>query len=281
MKINCLLFAFFLLLAASGSRAQSFSVASFNLRYDNPRDTGNLWVDRKAVVADLIRFHDFDVFGTQEGLKNQLDDLSRSLPQYARYGVGRTDGKEAGEFSAIFYKAEKYIMLNKGDFWLSQTPDRPSLGWDAVCCNRICSWVQLQDRSGRKFYVFNVHYDHQGTKARLESSKLMLQKIREIAGDQPVVVTGDFNGDHHSEWYKALAESKILTDTYRKVETPYLNTPSFNGFGKNVSGRAVIDHIFVSKHFAPMKWGVLSDTYNGKFPSDHCPVVVRIEWNQG
>lgn len=279
MKPISLLLTALLFTLALSLRAQSFSIATFNVRYDSPRDTGNLWASRAPVVANLIRFHDFDVFGTQEGLKNQLDDISRALPQYSRYGRGRDDGKESGEFSAIYYRKDKFRLLKSGDFWLSQTPDKPSLGWDATCCNRICSWVYLQDiASGKKFYVFNVHFDHQGKTARVESGKLMLKKIREIAGNEPVLLTGDFNGDHNSEWYKTLANSEILKDTYREAKYPYANNSSFNSFGKNLNGMAIIDHIFMSKHFSVKKWGILTDTYHGKFPSDHFPVVAVVSW---
>ncbi|HEY0898035.1 MAG TPA: endonuclease/exonuclease/phosphatase family protein, partial [Sphingobacteriaceae bacterium] len=250
-----------------------------NVRFDNPADSGNLWVNRAPVVANLIRYHDFDVFGTQEALKTQLDDLSRALPQYERYGKGRSDGREGGEFSAIFFKKDQFKLLKKGDFWLSETPDKPSLGWDATCCNRICSWVQLQDaRSGKKFYVFNAHFDHQGKVARVESAKLMLKKIAEIAGQEPVVLTGDFNGDHNSEWYLTLANSPKLKDTYKLVKDPYANNSSFNAFGTNFKSAGIIDHIFISGHFTALKWGLLTDTYYGKYPSDHFPVVTELKW---
>jgi endonuclease/exonuclease/phosphatase family metal-dependent hydrolase len=123
--------------------AQTFTVATYNLRYDNRGDSGNLWVNRAPVQANLIRFHDFDVVGIQEGLINQLEDLSKALPQYTRYGIGRDDGKASGEHSAIYFKKDKFKLLNSGDFWLSQTPDKPGKGWDATCCNRICSWVDI------------------------------------------------------------------------------------------------------------------------------------------
>ncbi|MFD2247158.1 endonuclease/exonuclease/phosphatase family protein [Pontibacter ruber] len=249
------------------------------MRLDTPNDIGNLWKDRAPAVAALIRFHEFDILGTQEGFKNQLDDLSKALTEYDRYGVGRDDGKEKGEHAAIFFRKDKYKLLNKGDFWLSETPDKPSLGWDATCCNRIASWVYLQDlKTKKKFYVFNVHFDHEGVQARRESSKLMLRKIREIAGKEPVILTGDFNGNHSSEWYQALANSDILKDTFKEVKQPYALSSSFNAFGKQNEGNEVIDHIFVTKDFNVSKWGMLTDTYNGKFPSDHFPILVKISF---
>src|SRR5687768_2394111 len=190
MKIKSL-FLFFFLLINLQTFAQGLTIGSYNVRYANANDTGNLWADRAPVVANLIRFHDFDIFGTQEALKNQLDDISNALPQYTRYGLGRDDGKEKGEHAAIYYKKDRFTLLNKGDFWLSQTPDKPSLGWDATCCNRICSWVYLRDKkTGKRFYFFNAHYDHQGMQARRESSKLVLETIKKIAGTAPVIFTG-------------------------------------------------------------------------------------------
>jgi endonuclease/exonuclease/phosphatase family metal-dependent hydrolase len=267
-----------LLLVVFFSAAQAqMIVGSFNLRYDNPRDTGNLWVNRAPAVVSLIRFHGFDIFGTQEGLKNQLDDISHALPYYERYGLGRDDGKEKGEHSVIYFKKEKFSLLNKGDFWLSETPDTPSLGWDATCCHRICSWVYLQDRkTKRKFYFFNAHFDHQGTVARRESSQLVLQKIKEIAGSDPVIFTGDLNGDHNSGWYQSLANSNLLVDTYKQVKYPYANNASFNAFGAARNRSEIIDHVFTSRHFKVTKWGILTDTYHGKFPSDHFPVLAAV-----
>jgi len=259
--------------------AQSLTVGTFNLRFANPKDAGNLWADRAPVVSSLIQFHEFDVLGTQEGLKSQMEDLEKALPEYQRYGLGRDGGQDEGEHSAIFFKRSKFKLLNKGDFWLSETPDKPSLGWDATCCNRICSWVYLQDvQSKKKFYFFNVHYDHQGVVAREESSKLILQKIKDIAKAEPVILTGDFNGDHESSWYKRVATSGLLKDTYTSAERPYALNASFNSFGtgSSLKGNAIIDHIFATAGFAVSKWGVLTDTYHGKFPSDHFPVLAKV-----
>src|SRR5690606_8318121 len=178
------------------------------------------------------------------------------------------DGKEKGEHSAIFYKKDEFKLLDKGDFWLSETPDKPSLGWDATCCNRICSWVYLKHKkSKKKFYFFNVHFDHQGVIARVESSKLILQKIKEIAKGKPVVLTGDFNGSQESDLYKILANSSLLNDTYELAEHPYSLNGSFNGFGRSLQKTDVIDHIFVTKDFQVARWGILSDSYYGKYPS--------------
>lgn len=276
-KFLLLFLAFMMHVLLSG--AQDLTVGSYNIRLYTPRDTGNLWETRAPVVAELIRFHDFDVFGTQEGFRHQLEDLRKALPYYAFYGAGRDDGKEKGEHSAIFFKKDRFKLLKKGDFWLSQTPDKPGKGWDATCCNRICSWVFLQDnKTKKKFYVFNAHYDHQGVVARKESSKLILSRIKEMAGKDPVILTGDFNGDHDSEWYQALAYSNLLKDTYRQVEHPYAPNSSFNDWGRANHRDEIIDHIFTTEHFLVQRWGLLTDTYHGKYPSDHFPVLVSLKW---
>lgn len=264
------------LLIFSGSIAQHLSIGSYNIRFDNPRDSGNLWKDRKAAVATLVKYHEFDLFGTQEGLVHQLEDLQAMLPGFAWYGKGRDDGQRKGEFSAIFYNKERFEIRDSGTFWLSEAPDKPGHGWDANL-NRVCSWVRLKEKKGNlDFYVFNAHFDHQGIKAREESSKLILEKIKAIAGSRPVILTGDFNGDHESKWYKTLAESTILKDTYKMTLEPYALNGSFNAFNPSGVGRGIIDHVFVSHQFRVKKWGILTDTYFGKFPSDHFPVKVDI-----
>jgi endonuclease/exonuclease/phosphatase family metal-dependent hydrolase len=279
MKKNKLpMLVLLLLLAAHILPAQTITVATFNLRYDNPRDSGNLWKDRAPVVANLIRFHGFDIFGTQEGLKNQLDDIANALPAYAWYGVGRDDGKDKGEFAAIFYRKDKFRVLKSGDFWLSPTPEKPGPGWDARL-NRICSWLQLEDlKTKKKFFFFNTHFDHQGMEARRQSAKLILEKMKTLAGNNPVILTGDFNGDHTSEWYQALANSNQVTDTYKLAANPYVNNGSFNNFGHNLQHNSIIDHIFITKPLKVEKWGVLTDSYHGKYPSDHFPVMTVLSW---
>ena len=265
------------LLTTTLVEAQTYTVATYNIRLYNKGDVGNLWEDRAPYVANLIRYHDFDIFGTQEGFANQLQDLLAALPGYTYSGKGRDDGNDKGEHSAIFFKKDKFLLLKAGDFWLSETPDKPGLGWDAKCCNRICSWVFLQDKkTKKKFYFFNVHYDHEGKTARLESSKLILQKIKNFAQGFPTVLTGDFNAGRDTEPYKILAQSGIVHDSYNEVKHPYENNTSFNGFKPDFKGTTVIDHIFVTKQWKITKWGILTDTYFGKFPSDHFPVEAVI-----
>lgn len=271
--------------------AQNFNVATYNLRNDNQSDIGNLWKDRYPYVARLILYHDFDLFGTQEALPNQLEDLKNALAGYDYYGEGR-DGNNKGEHSAIFFKTEKYQLLDKGDFWLSATPYVPSKSWDAPCCNRICSWVKLKDiKNNKTLFVFNAHYDYEKDFARNESSKLVLKKISEIAGNQPAIFMGDLNGTADNSWCKIINESGTLRDAYFDVENHYANNSSFNAWGKFdhldamdtkiIQEKQIIDHIYFSKHFKAEKWGLLTDTYNyGKFPSDHFPILINASWTK-
>jgi endonuclease/exonuclease/phosphatase family metal-dependent hydrolase len=262
-----------------GSIAQnknSYTIGTYNIRFDNPRDTGNEWVSRRPAIEALIRFHDFDILGTQEGLYHQLQGLDSSLTDHVYVGVGRTDSLKAGEFSAIFYKRSKFDERGKGDFWLSATPEKPGLGWDARI-PRICSWVKLRDKSTKKeFFVFNAHFDHQGVVARNESSKLILQKIRSIAGNSPVIFMGDLNTTQKEESYLTIANSAILKDAFGLTSNPYMLNGTFNGFDIKRKTPDRIDHVFVSKAFTVQRWGVLTDSFAGRLPSDHYPVLVEV-----
>ncbi|MCW3086722.1 MAG: endonuclease [Sediminibacterium sp.] len=275
MRPKFLLFALLLVTAALPGGAQQLTIGTYNLRYDNKGDSGNLWVNRVPVIASLVRFHDFDILGTQEGLYNQLEDLKTGLTGYTYYGIGRDDGIHKGEHSAVFFKTDKFQVLDSGDFWLSETPEKPGPGWDAHL-NRICSWVRLQDKATRKkFYFFSAHYDHQGETARRESSKLILRKIKEIAGNDPAIFVGDLNGGYDSECYKTLAATDWLKDAHKEAAFSYANNGSFNAFGKQ-DRNEIIDHIFTTQDFGIEKWGILTDTYHGKYPSDHFPVLVQL-----
>jgi endonuclease/exonuclease/phosphatase family metal-dependent hydrolase len=263
-------------LSCIGPEPLKLKVATYNLRMDTPADSANAWSYRKEAVKALIRYHDFDLVGTQEGFLHQLQDICE-LPGYAYIGAGRDDGKDAGEHSAILYKTDKFTVVESGNFWLRETPDTPGLGWDATCCNRICSWARFHENgSGAEFYFFNVHFDHQGVVARQESGKLMIQKITEIAADSPVIVTGDFNSTPETEQIKAL--SAFLSDSRSVTEqSPYGPKGTFNRRFSNPIGDNRIDYIFVNAAFHVNKYAVLTDYRVFPFyPSDHQPVVVEL-----
>jgi endonuclease/exonuclease/phosphatase family metal-dependent hydrolase len=301
-----LLFFICLLAISLSIHGQTMNVATYNIRYDNSGDvaTGNGWQQRCPIIAGQILFHDFDIFGTQEGKHNQLVDLKRELPGYDYIGIGRDDGLQGGEFSAIFYKTERFKLLQKGDFWMSTVTDRPNKGWDAAL-PRICSWGEFEETvSGLRFMFFNLHMDHVGVEARREGAKLVLTKIREMGGDNPVILVGDFNVDQNNESYVLLNTSGILRDAYELSPIRYANNGTFSSFRVDRKTESRIDHIFLSPHFTATRYGILTDIYwipdpsentgevlSGiagggessprrflpRMPSDHFPVMVQIQ----
>lgn len=303
MKLSKLLFFLFTFYFVTDVNAQNLNIATYNIRYKNNGDKrdGNGWDLRRPVIADLIKFHDFDIFGAQEVLNEQLKDLSSSLSNYGHIGVGRDNGKEAGEYAPIFFKKEKLKLLKEGHFWLSEKTESPNKGWDAAL-PRICTWGQFEDiNSGLKFYFFNTHFDHVGVTARRESSKLILRKIKELAGDEPTVLTGDFNVDQNNEIFSILSGSE-LKDAYTTAQLKYATNGTFNHFDTNAMTDSRIDHIFLSNCAVVKRYGILTDTYRtpaakekkvntggnfpkelkleafeARLPSDHFPVMIVVD----
>lgn len=255
--------------------AQNIRVATYNIRMGRANDGVNNWVNRKDKINELIQYHDFDIMGTQEGFKDQLDDILR-LKDYAYTGGGRDDGKDAGEHSAIFYKKSRFKLLKSGNFWYRETPDTPGKGWDATCCNRICSWARFRDNTTKKeFFVFNSHFDHQGVEARKNSGILLVNKMKEIAGKLPVISMGDFNSTPETEQIRHL--SNHYNDAFSaSVQKPYGPVGTFNAFKYDAPLNDRIDYIFVSDNITVLKYGALTDSYHQKFPSDHLPVVADV-----
>lgn len=265
----------FALTAAAQNENTHIKIASFNIRLDTEQDGINAWSKRKENVKALIRYHDLEIVGVQEAFHNQLLVLTE-MPEFAYFGAGRDDGKSGGEHSAILYRKDRFSIVRSGNFWLSETPDVPGKGWDATCCNRICSWAEFKDkRSGKRFYIFNTHFDHQGVEARRESGKLMVRKIKEIAKDTPVICTGDFNSTPDTEQIRAL--SSLLNDSYNvSKQAPYGPVGTFNSFVFTAPLKDRIDYVFVSRHFEVLKYAVLTDARDQRYPSDHLPVVADI-----
>lgn len=267
----------------SGTQAGTpLRVMSFNLRYNNPGDGINAWPHRKAWVAKLIRFHDADVVGVQEALYDMLVDLDTLLPEYSRVGVGRKDGKNAGEFSAILYKKNRVEMLENQTFWLSTNPEVVGVkAWDAAL-ERIATWGRFRDRASGCTYVhLNTHFDHVGEQARRESAKLIRRRLATIAGTQPVIMTGDLNSPPTSTAYTTLTSGTVegglapLIDGYvSSREGNYGPSGSFNSF-KEI-GDARIDYVMVSSGIDVLKHGILSDRWDQRFPSDHLPVIASL-----
>lgn len=262
--------------------SEPVNVMSFNIRYDNPEDSMNNWKFRKERVANAVRFYDVDIVGMQEVLRNQLEDLRQRLPEYGVVGVGRGDGKEKGEYSALWYRKSRFTLLDSGNFWLSETPEvAGSKGWDGAC-ERIASWAKLKDAvSGKEYLALNTHLDHVGVVARREGVNLILEKVNELGGELPVIVTGDFNSEPESDVIKNITDPnnpKHLTDT--RLASPVVYGPSwtFHDFDKlPYDKRPLIDYVFVRNGLSVLRYGVLAETENESLLSDHAPVLVTVE----
>lgn len=296
-----------MLAVATAVSAQSLFVGTYNVRNQNDDDQreGNGWPQRVSVICDMINFEQPDIFGTQEAKIGQVRDMLRLLDGYDYIGVAREDGKEDGEHSAIFFKKDYLQLLDHGDFWLSETPDRPGLGWDAACV-RICTWGKFRDkRTKMKFYYFNLHMDHVGVVARREGAKLVVKKIQELTdGKTPVILTGDFNVDQNDEIYTIFTNSGLLNDSYAVAKQRFCENGTFNAFKPDLKTQSRIDHIFLSPKFEVNHYGVLTNCYwtpsadkeqlKGKdapqeirfqryerrLPSDHYLVLAKIHYKK-
>lgn len=263
--------------------ADPVRVMSFNIRYANHGDGLNAWPFRRTMVAGSLRFHDIDVAGLQEALRSQIDDLAKQLPQYDWVGVGRDDGKDAGEFSPIFYRRDRFALIDSGTFWLSPTPEKvASKGWDAAL-PRIATWARLKEkRLGRVWYFLNTHFDHVGEKAREESAKLIFERLRTIADNQLLLVlTGDFNVRKDSASYRTLTSNPPggdgwhLDDAHAKTESPHFGlTTTWNGFERPVPDQK-IDFILFAGPLRVLQHAIPGDMADGRFASDHYAVVAE------
>ncbi|WP_318344462.1 endonuclease/exonuclease/phosphatase family protein [Flagellimonas baculiformis] len=259
-------------------QSQTIDVISYNIRYDNPDDNPNNWDNRKDFLISQLNFHAPDVFGTQEGLVHQLKDIDNGLENYTYFGVGRDHGDERGEFTAIFYNTKKLKLLEQSTFWLSETPETPSKGWDAAL-PRICTYGLFENKEdGNKFMVFNTHFDHVGVQAREESSKLILKKIKELNQDGlPVVLTGDFNLETESPGVQVIL-GEMEDAQIAAGKNAFGPTGTFNGFDFDKPVERRIDYIFVSEAFEVLKSAILSDSKDLRYPSDHLPVFARLKF---
>jgi endonuclease/exonuclease/phosphatase family metal-dependent hydrolase len=263
--------------------APPLRVMSFNLRYDTPNDSANAWPNRKDWVAALVRFHGADVVGVQEALAHMLTDLDARLPGYARVGVGRADGRARGEFSAILYRTDRLALLDSGTFWLSPTPEAPgSKGWDAAI-ERVATWARFRDRlTGCSHLQLNTHFDHIGEQARQESARLIRRRLVQLAGGLPIVMTGDLNSTPTSAPYRILTRDTVagatppLADGFFTSRTGnYGPSSSWTAFRAIEPGRR-IDYVLVSAAVTVSAHGILPDSWNGRFPSDHLPVLASV-----
>ena len=314
-KITVLALAFLALAGCCAKKTECIKAASFNVRFA-PTEDSSSWPVRKAACFDLVRYHDFDVFGIQEAFKHQLEFLAGD--DYAYVGVGRDDGAEAGEFSPVLYKKSRFDLVKGGTFWLSQTPEKPSKGWDAACF-RVCSWAILRDKTTKREFVFmNTHLDHRGDVSRQKSVALLMEKAKTIAEGRPFVITGDFNLNNSDKRMAPLFKGLGVNDAkYASLAKPYGPNCTFHEYtgtyadenlGKPATGATPnasrspeydgnIDHIFVSQNITVRKFGVITDRISylpqgmkrvgdspkeGEnfvaYPSDHFPIEAVLEF---
>lgn len=268
--------------SSTKDKTSEITLATFNIRFDNPQDSLNNWKYRKDNVADFIRTQNLDIVGMQEVLHNQLEDLKARLPEYAEVGVGREDGKTKGEYAPIFFKKDRFEILDNNTFWLSQYPDSVGfIGWDGAC-TRIATWAKMKDRqNGKIFMAINTHFDHIGTEARRKGALLIIEKIKEIVDDKPAVLTGDFNVNELSEAYNTLTtNSFVLNDAHKEAETKQGVDYTFHNFGKiKPSSCEKIDFIFITPNIKVSSSYIPQEAnQEGRFLSDHNPEVVHLSF---
>jgi len=271
------IFSCLVLCAAS----QDLQVMSYNIRLNLASDSMNAWPYRKDKLVSVVLFHEAHLLGVQEALPEQMADLQLSLPAYKYVGVGREDGKMKGEFSAVFYDTTRIQLLQSNTFWLSTTPTTAgSKSWDAAL-PRIATWAKCRDRVTKKiFFVFNTHFDHRGTVARRESALLLKQEVHRIAGTSPVIIMGDFNAKPADEPIRIMLEKTDplrFTDTRELSKTPHYGPDgTFNGFGPAEVDNQPIDYIFIKGNWKVKRHATISQTWQGRFASDHFAVLARL-----
>lgn len=267
----------FVLLSLSTWAQTNVKVMSYNIRLDVASDGDNRWDLRKDKVAGLMNYYEPDFIGGQEVTHPQLEYLVNNLNGYSYIGVGRDDGKTKGEYSNIFYKKDKYEVLQQSTFWLSPTPDSISKGWDAAIV-RVCTYGLFKDKKTKQFFwVFNTHFDHVGKTARLESAKLIVQKIEALnSKNYPVILTGDFNSHPEDAPMQHIAGKMQNARAISKLV--YGPADTWNAFRFNEKLNGTIDYIFVSnnKKISVAKFASITDSYDLKYPSDHLPVMASI-----
>lgn len=274
--IAALIVGLLLMYSCKPHKTDSFRLMTYNIRFDNPDDGLNAWPYRKEHVAQMVKFYEVEILGVQEALHHQLRDIIGLLDGYEYVGVGRDDGDSLGEYSAIIYRTQRFQLQFTGTFWLSETPDKPSLGWDAAC-KRVCTWAIFKDRSsGKTFAMFNTHFDHVGKDARRNSAKLLLNRITAIADNLPVLITGDFNMIPTDSSVAMIASA--YADTYNLSPFGHYGpVGTWNGFDYNSPLTDRIDYCFVdSSKVDILRHAHIDDAIRQRFPSDHLPVLVEI-----
>ncbi|GGG55452.1 endonuclease/exonuclease/phosphatase family protein [Epilithonimonas arachidiradicis] len=271
---------FGLLLSSNLFFSQDLKVMTYNIRLSLESDKENSWDNRKNDALALMSYYHPDYFGVQEAVPQQMTDIKTSLKDYDYVGVGRDDGKNQGEYSAIFYDKTKLEVTKSGTFWLSETPEKPSKGWDAAY-NRVCTYAFFKiKKTGKQFLAMNLHFDHVGDVARVNSAKLILEKVKELnPKNLPLTLTGDFNLTDDSEPIKII--SKSLDNAFYHSKKPHYGPiGTFTAFDVNTVPKERIDYIFV-KGFDVLSNRTINDRReNLLYPSDHFPILAEIKFKK-
>ncbi|MDN4164997.1 endonuclease/exonuclease/phosphatase family protein [Cytophagales bacterium LB-30] len=274
--MNRILLILLIMLGVQAAKAQqNIIVSTYNIRLDVPSDNPNHWENRKAFLASVVLFNQVEILGVQEALHHQMKDLDSLLPQFAWTGVARDDGAQKGEYSAIFYRKDLYDYKKGGTFWLSETPENPSRGWDAAL-PRVCTWAVLEQKSsGRKVFVMNTHFDHVGQQARAESASLILKKAEELNTDHlPLIVMGDMNATATQKPIQLFSNKLLNTENLADIKM--LASGTFNAFQWDTSPQNTIDYIFINNRWKVIRYGVITQSDVQRYPSDHFPVIVEL-----
>ena len=272
LKLIVVLFFFF-----TGFYAQNNMVfLTYNIKLDYPKDGENSWTNRKHFMVRQLQFYEPDIFGVQEAMPNQMKDLDSLLTDYNFVGVGRDDGNNQGEYSAIFYKSNQFKVLNTSTFWLSETPKKVSMGWDAVC-NRVCSYALFENKNTNKqFYVFNTHFDHIGIEAREKSADLIISMVNKLTKPEDyIILTGDFNLSDNSRPIINLQNN--FNDTNKSLKKNDSSYGTFNSFKLNFVSENRIDYVFEKNFKLIDSRHILVKTPSGRWASDHHPVLAKLK----
>ncbi|HUF63745.1 MAG TPA: endonuclease/exonuclease/phosphatase family protein [Verrucomicrobiales bacterium] len=265
---------------------------TFNIRFANPDDGPNAWEHRSSIASDLIRRLDPDILGVQEALASQIRDLEAALPHLSREGVGRDDGLEAGEFSPIFYRNDRFQRIEGGTFWLSGTPEEAGSNTWGAACVRICTWLLLEDKATqRRFAVYNAHFDHQAAAARARSARLIAQTIVKRGHHEiPYLILGDLNATPDDAPLRFLIGDGAIIEPDGPLETsplPLRNTlqgpdagqrRTFNGWRGGTTGEQ-IDYILAPPFARVLGSAIIRSNTGGRFPSDHYPVSATLAFS--
>lgn len=267
-----------LAVSCSGQQEAKVKVMTFNIRLDHAGDSLNNWKYRKNNVGMMLNEYAPDIIGMQEVMHNQLADLKDRLPQYTALGVGRTDGKEKGEYCPVFYKTDRFELLDYDNYSLSEKPDSIGLkGWDAAC-ERIVTWAVLKEKqTGKRLAIFNTHLDHIGQVARREGARMVTDEAARLAAGVPIIITGDFNASPNSEIISIITGENPLNDTRRIAETTYGPDWTFHDFGRlPLEQRAIIDYIFIDPNINVVSHQIIDNQPDKGYLSDHNPVITKL-----